>query len=292
MASTSTGPAPPLAVEIARLVSGYAMYEARFLISQRILEYLVRDDTEPAAFEEHRRNLERMREESQQGRDEARRGLMDRFRTKMSRDLFFRDDSLHDWFNVLWASSQEDLFGDRDVSATGFTAGELARIVEPLERILANPHSFRTLVGELLKPFRKEETLFRELKKLWYHRMEYRVRQELYAVASQHAAHDELVDAEYWIREVGTTLERVNLEMGATYGRVAGDIVLQIENDVANVFAEQWPRFVEAPWPVSDEPRWQYAQLKRDFPRFLREHLDVTEQQLAAYINTVWESQQ
>ncbi|RYP43806.1 hypothetical protein DL768_009667 [Monosporascus sp. mg162] len=291
MASTSTSAAPARAEGLRRIVSVYAKCEGRCLMAQRIFENLVRDDSSPAAFEEHRQMFERLREESQQVRDESKRRLMDCFRTKMAQDLFFRDDSLQGWFNVLWASAEEDLFGDRDMSATGYTAGELARIVEPLERTFANPRSFKIIIDGLMKPFEEENALRSQLKRLWQQRMEYRIREELYAVASQHASHDELVDALYWIREVAATLNRINQEMGAKYGNVAGDVALWIENDVVNMFAEQWPRFMELPAPVTDEPRWQYAQLKRDFPRFAREHLGVTEEQLVAYINTLWESQ-
>ncbi|RYP83107.1 hypothetical protein DL770_005448 [Monosporascus sp. CRB-9-2] len=292
MASTSTSTAPGRAEDLRRLVSEYAKNEGRCLIAQRILESLVRDDSSPAAFEEHRQKFERMREESQQVRDESKRSLMDRFRTKMAEGLFFRDDSLQGWFNVLWASAEEDLFEDRDMSATGYTAGELARIVEPLERTFTNPDSFKIIIDGLMKPFEEENALRSQLKKLWQQRMEYRIREELYFIASHHASQDERVDAQYWIREVAATLNRINREMGAKYGKVAGDVSLQIVNDVVNMFTEQWPSFMELPAPLSDEPRWQYAQLKRDFPRFAKEHLDVTEQQLVAYINTLWESQQ
>ncbi|RYP06618.1 hypothetical protein DL764_003070 [Monosporascus ibericus] len=291
MASTSMSAAPAPAEDLRGLVGQYAKYEGRCLMAQRILESLVRDDSSPAAFEQHRQTFERMGEESQQARDASKKRLLDGFRTKMALDIFFRDDSLQGWFNVLWTSAQEDLFENRDISATGYTAGELARIIGPLERTFANPHSFKIIVDGLMKPFEQEDAVRSQLKKLWQQRMEYRVREELYVVASQHASHDELVDARYWIREVATTLNRINQEMGAKYGNVAGDVALWIENDVVNMFAEQWPRFMELPAPVSDEPRWQYAQLKRDFPRFAREHLDVTEQQLVAYINTIWESQ-
>ncbi|RYP62300.1 hypothetical protein DL769_007355 [Monosporascus sp. CRB-8-3] len=292
MASTSTSAAPAPTEDLRDLVSRYVWNEGRSLISQRILESLVRDDTEPAVFEEHRQKLKRMRDESQQARDEAKRSLMDRFRTKMAQDLLFRDDSLQGWFNVLWTTTQDEVFEDPDMSATGYTAGELVRIVEPLERTFANPNAFKILVDGLMKPFQEEEALRSKLKELWHHRMEYRIREELYIVASQHASPDEVADAQYWIREVAATLDRINLEMGAKYGKMAGDAALGIGNDVAKMFAEEWPRFIEPPAPVTDAPRWQYAQFKRDFPRFAREHLEVTEQQLDAYINTFWESQQ
>ncbi|RYP29318.1 hypothetical protein DL767_006779 [Monosporascus sp. MG133] len=292
MASKSTSAAHAPGEDLRGLVSEYAKNEGRCLVAQRIFENLVRDGSSPEAFEEHRQQFERMREESQQARDESKRSLMDRFRTKMAQDLFFRDDSLQGWFNVLWATAEEELFEGRQMSATGYTAGELARIVEPLERTLANPNSFKIVINGLMKSFEEEDALRSQLKKLWQQRMEYRIREELYDIASQHASHDELVDARYWIREVAATLDMINREMGAKYGNVAGDVALQIENDVVNMFAEEWPRFMELPAPVSDEPRWEYLQLKRDFPRFAREHLDVTEQQLVAYINTLWESQQ
>ncbi|RYP66205.1 hypothetical protein DL771_007938 [Monosporascus sp. 5C6A] len=292
MASTSTSAAPAPAGDLRALVSEYAKNEGRCLISQRIFELLVRDDTEPVVFEEYLRKLERMREESQQARDESKRSLMDLFRTKMVQDLFFRDDSLQGWFNVLWITAQEELSKDQDTSATGYTAGQLVGIVEPLERTLANPYTFRILIDGLMKAFEEEDALHSQLKKLWQYRMEYRIREELYSVASQHASHDELVDARYWIREVTAILDRINQEMDAKYGKVVGDVASQIENDVANMFAEQWPGFIELPSPLSNAPRWQYAQLKRDFPRFAREHLEATEQQLLGYIDTIWESQQ